>query len=784
MLAAKDELFTRPSGSYTIGKSVRLRSSASGYFNRTPASASNRTTWTWSGWVKFGLLGNWEGIFQAGATGNPQFLMYVYTDYNLYVQDYNGTNNIYFQTNQVFRDPSAWYHIVLAVDTTQATSTNRVKLYINGSQVTSFASATYPAQNFNTQVNSTASHFLGNGYQFNTSTSKYFDGYLTEINFIDGQQLTPSSFGSTNTTTGVWQPAKYTSTYGTNGFYLNFSSNGTSAALGTDFSGNSNTWTVNNISVTAGTTYDSMTDVPTLTSATAANYAVFNPLAKGSIVTISDGNLKYSSNGASGTNGLVSFYITNGMKSYFEFTCGSAALYRNVSVGGMYYAGDSGLIAGGTGGTGTFATWTTNDVIAFACDFTAGTVACYKNNTLQTTVTGVTNTSDWAINAGQAIGLGEYYFNAGQQGFKYTPPTGYVALNTYNLPTSTITNGAAYMAATTWTGVNTSAAITISNAVNGVSFQPDLVWEKPRSLSYTHSLSNSVVGVNTRLNSAATSAEETNFLYGYTSSFNSDGFTASPGSTDNENWNQTSATYVAWQWKAGGTSSSNTNGSITSTVSAGATQGFSVVTYTGIGSAATVGHGLGVAPAFIIAKSRNNAVNWITYHVSTGNSAYMNLNTTNASASLSNYWGTSVNSSTFGFLSNAYDNANGNMVAYCFAPVAGYSAFGSYTGNGSSDGPFVYCGFRPRFVMVKRTDAAGNNWVILDTSRDTYNASGLYLYPNLSAAEDDYRASAGPVDILSNGFKQRSTLSNVNASGGTYIYMAFAENPFKNSLAR
>jgi hypothetical protein len=202
MFASKDTLLTRPSGGYNIARSVRLRSSASAYFNRTP-SAGNRTTWTWSGWVKFGLLGNWEGIFQAGASGNPQFLMYMYTDYNLYVQDYNGTNNIYFQTTQVFRDPAAWYHIVLAVDTTQATSTNRVKLYVNGSQVTSFVSSTYPAQNYSTQVNSAASHFIGNGYQFVTSTPKYFDGYLTEINFIDGQALTPSSFGTTNAITGV-----------------------------------------------------------------------------------------------------------------------------------------------------------------------------------------------------------------------------------------------------------------------------------------------------------------------------------------------------------------------------------------------------------------------------------------------------------------------------------------------------------------------------------------------------------------------------------------------------
>jgi len=200
-----------------------------------------------------------------------------------------------------------------------------------------------------------------------------------------------------------------------------------------DYSPQGNNWTNNNIGVLAGSTLDIMTDVPTLTSTTTANYAVFNPLAKGSNVTISDGNLKYSSNSASGVNGFISMYIETGMKSYFEITCGAAALYRNVAIGGMVYAGDTGLISGGTGGTGTFATWTTSDVVRFACDYTAGTIACYKNNTLQTTVTGVTNTSPWAINPAQATGLGEFTANFGQQPFAYSIPSGFAGLNTFNL---------------------------------------------------------------------------------------------------------------------------------------------------------------------------------------------------------------------------------------------------------------------------------------------------------------------------------------------------------------
>jgi hypothetical protein len=351
------------------------------------------------------------------------------------------------------------------------------------------------------------------------------------------------------------------------------------------------------------------------------------------------------------------------------------------------------------------------------------------------------------------------------------------------MPTTyAIPDGRTVMAATTWTGVNTSAAITISNAVNGVSFKPDFVWQKPRSLSYTHSLSNSVVGVNTRLNSAATTAEETNFLYGYTSSFNNDGFTASPGSTDNENWNTTGATFVAWQWKAGGTAVSNTAGTITSQVSANTTAGFSVVTYTTTGSAGTVGHGLGVAPDMIILKNRTGAADdWYVYHSALGNTKYLILDGTASATTASTWWNNTSPTSTVFSLGSAWSVVK-NYVAYCFAAVAGYSAFGSYTGNGSADGPFVYLGFRPRWILFKRTDAA-NDWFIYDTSRNTYNAMFSYLLPDTSGAEAG-TAGSNDIDVLSNGFKIRNTNNYDNASGGTLIYAAFAENPFKYANAR
>jgi len=365
----------------------------------------------------------------------------------------------------------------------------------------------------------------------------------------------------------------------------------------------------------------------------------------------------------------------------------------------------------------------------------------------------------------------------GERPFAYTPPTGFNALNTQNLPTPTISNGANYMAASTYTG--TGSTLTISNSTNnpaGITFQPDFVWVKGRSGATDHALYDSVRGTTLDLVSNSTAAETTQTT-GLTA-FGSTGFTVGALAK----MNTSSATYIGWQWKAGGTSSSNTNGSITSTVSAGATQGFSVVTYTGTGANATVGHGLGVQPKLVIVKQRNGVTNWAVNHVgiwSTGQGV-MYLNLTNANSNDATFWNSTNPTSTNIYLgTNASVNGNTNTyVAYCFSEVAGYSAFGSYTGNGSTDGPFVFTNFQPRWVMVKRTDST-SDWYIWDTSRDTYNVESATLLADTSGAE----TSATSIDGLSNGFKCRSA-TVVNASGGTYIYAAFASSPFKLSLAR
>jgi hypothetical protein len=287
-----------------------------------------------------------------------------------------------------------------------------------------------------------------------------------------------------------------------------------------------------------------------------------------------------------------------------------------------------------------------------------------------------------------------------------------------------------------------------------------------------------VQGLNKQLYSNTTNAQYTNT--DQITAFNSNGFTTGASGTTNGN----GASLVAWQWKAGGAAVSNTNGTITSQVSANTTSGFSVVTYTGTGSVATVGHGLGVTPSMFIVKRRDTAgYSWNVYHISTGNTGAMFLDTTNAfAADSTRFNNTSPTSSVFTIGTGAALNGSGGtFVAYCWAPIAGYSAFGSYTGNGSADGPFVYTGFRPRFVMIKRTDDAGA-WWMYDTSRSNYNAAILYLFANTSAAEVSDTAEA--IDFLSNGFKLRMPTYQPNNSGGTYIYMAFAENPLKFANAR
>ena len=769
MFAAKNELLTRPSGGFVIPRSLRFRASASAYLNRTFGTPTSNTTWTLSLWLKRGRL-------PGGSTRND-----IFSAGTEEIVFYQGTEVLYLRAGSistaVFRDTSAWYHLVIVSNGTT------VKGYINNSEVVSYTGTM-------TSFNSAAVHTIGQ-YQNNLAADGFFDGYMAEINFVDGQALATTSFGATSTITGVWSPIKYTGTYGNNGFHLDFNSYATTAALGTDTSGNSNTWTVNNCSVTAGVTYDSMIDVPTVT-ATGSNYAVWNPndscLATGAI-TISQGNLHVVGTGGSNEWVAGSIAIDIGGTTDYVWEVKISALVA--SYFGIMPASTTGVIYGTTGirayypslgkkysdttGTAYAASSGAGDVMGFVIG--NGSITTYKNGTsLGVMFSGLTGFWKPMINHNNTFTIDA---NFGQQGFAYPSSYGSAkALNTYNLAAASILIGNLYMNAVTYTGTVAQVATT---------FSPDFFWAKTRSNVFAHGLFDSLRGTQV-LESNTTAAE----------AFSIDAVSLGDGSSRvnlanySGHTDQPSYTYVAWYWKAGGsTGVSNTSGSITSMVSANTTSGFSVVTYTGTGANATVGHGLGVAPRMMIIKQRSGgassgANDWNVYHANLTSAVYyIRLNLQNAEVSNATVWNSTAPSSTVFSLGSQQNSneLNGLMVAYCFAQIAGFSAFGSYVGNGSADGTFVYTGFRPRWIMTKQTDVA-SEWDIIDTARDTYNLAGQGLRAQTAAAEYTPASSGFPVDILSNGFKWRGAASDPNRSGATYIYAAFAENPFNNSLAR
>ena len=794
-------------GGYQISRSVRIRASATPYFDRTPASTSGNNTWTFSCWVKrgsdIGSTSTQESIMGAGDGGGAPARYDVFGFYNDTIQffTFNGSAaSIY--TTAVFRDPSAWYHLVCRYDDTQATASNRVRIYVNGVLQT-LNSPTYPNQNYGSNFNTT---YLQRIAANTIATNRGIDGYLAEVIMVSGQSLDPSSFGQTDTITGSWVAKKYTGTYGTNGFYLNFSDNSaaTSTTIGKDYSGNGNNWTPNNISVTAGSTYDSMLDVPSGNGYAdggngRGNYCVMNPLdTNGS--TMSNGNLSITTPGVGygSTRGTIS--VSSG-KWYWEVTpttiTGNTQIgilssavaspsYLGASASGYAYVSNTGNKENNGGSSAYGATYTTNDVIGVALDLDAGTLVFYKNNSSQgTAYSSLSGTFSPAMSDNSNTNAAVMECNFGQRPFSYTPPTGFKALNTTNLPEPTVKKGSSYFDVVTWAGNSTNNRVITVSGLDSL----DFIWAKKRAVAADdHRLANTVTGGNKHLKSNSTDAESSGTTV--IQAFSSNTFTVGTDTSINT----TGDTYVGWGWKANGTGVTNTAGTITSTVSANTTSGFSIVTWTGNGSAsATVGHGLGVAPSMVIAKERTGTDYWHVWHTTLPNQQ-LYLNVTNAAVSITS--GApgptdggleNMTTSTFGFKTSSGGNVNSVNengilnVAYCFAAIPGYSAFGKYTGNGSTDGPFVFCGFRPRFILVKSSSGAFD-WHITDTSRSTYNQADTVLFPNSSAAETN--GGGYYYDLLSNGFKCSNLGSATTGSGATYIYAAFAENPLKFSNAR
>ena len=763
---------------YEIEQSLRFNDDDSAYLSRTPASAGNRKTWTWSGWVKRGNLGSFQTLFGGGA-GSPAYdgFRFTNTDQLQFFQE-GATAGANRTTTAVFRDTSAWYHIVLKLNSTAS----EVAIFVNGVEQT--CTGAFPT-NTDRNINNNVLHTLGRDA---VSVAFYFDGYMAEVNFIDGSALDPTSFGEFKS--GIWVPKAYSGSYGTNGFYLTFED---SAAIGDDLSGNANDWTPSGLAST-----DVMLDSPT------NNYCVLNPLYKNSTMILSDGNLR--ANGGAATYPLAGTMVfPDEGKWYAEFTVvsrdaggfpqfGLVDLSTNFNSNiplhatkGVAYSQNGNVYRDGVSVSTGAGTFTTNDVIGVAYDATTREVWFSKNNVWVLSGDPAAGTSP-AVTAnapvsGYAFGVSAYNAanvacNFGQSPFAYTPPDGFLPLNTANLPNPVINPAvddvpADYFNTVLWTGTGAAQSIT------GVGFQPDWTWIKSRGAgAESHQIYDAIRGATINLSSDTTGADNTNATR--LTSFDADGFSLGTGAGVNTN----TYTYVAWNWLAGNGTSSNTDGSITSTVSVNQKAGFSIVSYTGTGANATVGHGLGVAPKMLLVKNRDQADDWQVYHgANTANpeTDYLVLNTTAATADAADRWNDTLPTATvFSIGTGVAVNTNTeDYIAYCFAEVEGFSKFGSYTGNGSADGIFVYCGFRPAVIMVKRTNTTGN-WTILDSGREGYNVDNDPLYPNLSNAE----GTADLADLLSNGFKLRSTDASVNASGGTYIFAAFAEAPFKYANAR
>ena len=555
------------------------------------------------------------------------------------------------------------------------------------------------------------------------------------------------------------------------------------------------------------------------------NYATWNPLTNRGVVTASDGNLTANAINSGYGYTLSTIPVSSG-KYYCEISfegtmahstnynyigivpTDSAANFTNQDIfradGALSIDSDSSVIRGtiGTGSNDTNNTYQSsygfdeNDTIGIAIDCDTPQVTFYKNgtsigtfpHTMQSNKSWVLFINDWA-NGADFTG---YILNAGQRAFKNSAPSGFKALCTTNLPTPTIADGSTAFDTVLYSGNGSGSG---SQTISGLSFSPDFTWLKSRSTALYHRLFDTVQGPSSALSSSLNgSSDDLSSVF----SFTNDGFTV----TDDSNvaYNRSGRTYVGWNWDAGSSTVSNTDGDVTSSVRANQTAGFSIVKWTAPtwnGSPQSVGHGLNAAPSFIIAKVINDSGSWYCYHknldASNPEDKYLSLNGTDAVGTLANSWGTSApNNTTFGDRQLGWSDGK-DVIAYCFAPVAGFSAIGSYEGNGSTTaGVFVHTNFRPAWILVKRADTGGSyaSWAIYDSTRSTFNTTGTssYNFPlwaNLSAQEgkrgngsDAASGFENIINFFSNGFMALGAGAELNVANNTYVYMAFASNPF------
>jgi len=688
------------------------------------------------------------------------------------------------ETTQVFRDPAAWVHIVLVWDSDNGTAGDRLRLYIDGTRVTVFDVSNMPSAGADSPFLSATGHRIGD----NGAGGELFDGYLADFYAIDGQALGPTSFGKFDDN-GNWHPINYQGTYGSNGFHLDF---GNASDLGNDVSGNNNDWTQSNVDAT-----DQSIDTPT------NNFAILMPHAVLSGAIMSQAATKIHSNASAYRTSYLSIMATSTTKLYFEVYPEAADQLFSV---GLRNSASSNFSTENScsntarycilnNGAGTRVTRFNNtdtnsrtadaswDVIQTAFDPATGKLWFGRNNTwygggdpsagTSPTYT-VSSLSGAGINwvfdvSGGGSASAELFLGTGQFAsptstaitlpyrsdaggyFVYAPPTDFKALSTSNLPEVDIAKPSDYFDVVKYTGNGSTQSI------SSLAFQPGMVWLKDRTTTNSNGLFDAVRGA-TILTTTDNVGVETTDADTLTA-FNSNGFSLGADTKFNTNTNS----YVSWNWKEDNT-----------------TSGFDIITWTGDGTTRNLPHGLGVTPAFAAVKLRSNTTfEWRILHEAADTSKILDFSTTAGSLTPggANFQTPPWDSSNLKVLNHTNTNNSGfTYLAYLFAEKEGFSKFDKYTGNGSADGPFVYLGFKPRWLLIKRTDTTGN-WVILDTEREGYNVDNDPLFTNSNAAE----GTTDLVDILTNGFKVRTTNSDVNTSSGTYIYAAFAEEPFSES---
>ena len=809
---------------YQIANSIRFDGSSSVLTKTWGSAATNDDKWAISVWVKgHHTDGTWGVIASCAQSTLMALYVQARSDSDAHAIGYysgNGGNNA--ASLAVGRDTSAWRHIVMIYDSSQATGADRIKIYNNGEHWTT-GSTTYwgdiDGNGYPSQDTDSGWGMNGNAneigrYQYN-GTGDYY-GYMADFVSIDGA-ASISDFGETKD--GVWVPKDPSGlTFGNNGFWLNFASSGD---LGNDVSGNNNDWT------TAGlTASDQMLDSPTFDGTeNGGNFATLGPLWKTPDMTFSEGNLKWTTS-TNQRGAMSNWSIPLEGKYYFEYvplSWGASSgddmwIGLNVSTvdftasrGGKAtcygYGANSGKKIDGDGTEDSYgASWGTDDIIGVAVDRVNDTIQFSKNGSFQGSAFAIPATADlfpW-VGSGGGTSSASGVFNFGQDGtfagnvtagdnadangygnFKQTVPTDYKAICLANFPTpaadpASEEGPAKYFTNKLYTGDGGSTL-----AITGLEFQPDFTWIKNRDQADDHCLFDSTRGVTKLITSNSEAAETTDA--DTLKSWTSDGFTVGA----DVKVNTSSEKYVSWNWKAnGGTTSSNSDGSITSTVQVDADRGFSIIKYTGSGSGAiTYGHGLSAAPEFIVNWRLEASQSRTVYHhlMNDGGAPadqgriYLDATSTYDTGSGGLWDVSAITSSTIGCVSGTWMNQSEDFLTLAFVGKEGFSKFSYYKGNGNADGTFVYTGFRPAYVMIKSTDVA-DSWFILDDVRDIDNEAIEYLQAN-SSAEGLNHSNIG-IDILSNGFKCRRSSNALNGDGNDYVYVAFAKNPFKYATAR